>query len=103
MRRSLLALPLLVACSGAADKDTGGTDIDGDAAAGADVYASNCAGCHGANGEGGSGPALADEVPEKSDADLEGIITNGTGSMPGFELEDQEMADLIAYLRENYG
>lgn len=104
MRLSLLALPLLlVACTGSADKGDTAGGIVGDATAGADVYASNCAGCHGASGEGGSGPAMTDEVPEKSDEELEGIITNGVGSMPGFDLAEQDMADLVAYLRENYG
>ena len=103
MRLAALLLPLLAACSGPSNTDTSSTEGTGDAAAGADVYASNCAGCHGVNGEGSTGPAMADEVPSKSDAELENLITNGIGDMPPVPLDAQDMDDLLAYLRENYG
>lgn len=104
MRLALLALPLLlVACGRSGRKDDTAGELVGDAAAGAEVYAANCTGCHGASGEGGSGPAMADEVPEKSDEELADIIANGGGGMPPFDLAEQDMADLIAFLRENYG
>ncbi len=100
MRAIALTL-LLVACAGT-DKETGG--LVGDPEAGADVYATNCASCHGANGEGGTGSAMTEAVPESTDAQIEDEIVNGNDEgMPAFTLEDQEMADLLAYLRETYG
>jgi mono/diheme cytochrome c family protein len=104
IRFAALAL-FLAACSGSTAKDDTASDITGDAAAGADVYAANCVSCHGANGEGVSGPAMTEEVPEYDDAQLEDIIVNGTdGGMPAFgSLSDQDLADLVAYLRETFG
>jgi mono/diheme cytochrome c family protein len=39
--------------------DTGGGETSGPLALGAEVYAANCASCHGAGGGGGTGPALS--------------------------------------------
>ncbi|MFN7143853.1 MAG: c-type cytochrome [Myxococcota bacterium] len=103
MYRTLALALLLTACTGST-KDTGGDEIVGDATAGADLYAANCAACHGANGEGGTGPAMS-EVATKSDAEIEGYIVNGSddGAMPPFpNLTEQEIADIIAYIRANY-
>ena len=41
-------------------------------------------------------------VPNLSDAELEEVIQNGTGSMPGQSLTEQDLVDLMAYLRETY-
>ena len=92
----LLVTFLLTACGSSA------TDgLVGDPAEGANVYAANCASCHGVNGEGGVGPALAGEAEET--AELEDIILNGEGEMPAIPLEDQELADVIAYLQQTFG
>lgn len=103
---SLTALALafaLVACKDKAGDDTGG--LTGDPDAGAEVFSSTCAVCHGADGSGieGSGSDLNEEVPEFSDAELENIIQNGYEEMPPQGLTDQELADVIAYLRETFG
>lgn len=52
--------------------------------AGAQLFAQNCAACHGANGEGGIGPEL--EPESYTDPDLFQIIYNGIteNGMPGF-------------------
>lgn len=78
--------------------------LDRDAAAGEDVYAS-CASssCHGSNGDSGSGPRLSRRVPRGSDEDLIEIVLAGEGGMPPQDLDDQEMADLLAYLRQTFG
>lgn len=81
--------------------DSGQTE--GDAAEGASVYATYCAACHGPTGHGGSGPDLRREVPEQSDAELAEIITEGEDDMPGFALSAQQLADLIAWLRAQFG
>ena len=82
----------------------------GDAAAGKAVYASKCAMCHGAAGEGKEAMAKmlkvefkhlgSKEVQAKSDADLKKEIDEGTGKMKPVKLaKDADMANLIAYIR----
>ena len=85
------------------DTDTDSGQSDGDATAGATVYATYCAACHGPSGHGGSGPDLRREVPEQSDAELVEIITEGEDEMPGFALSPGDLADLIAWLRAEFG
>ena len=56
-----------------------------------------CAACHGANGEGGlGGPVAGIEVTA---VELDGIVRNGVGSMPGFadQMSDGEVAALVAF------
>jgi len=99
----LLSLPLLSACGDKDDDDDGYDDIlalDGDIAAGETVYSSSCSGCHGADGEGVSGPALAGHLHGESEI-LE-IVFNGEGTMPPVNLTDQEAADLLAYLYDAF-
>jgi mono/diheme cytochrome c family protein len=104
MRRAPPALPLLTvallaACGGKDDRVDEILALDGDADAGAEVFASTCAGCHGADGGGGSGPNLQgeDEVEEVTE-----VVLYGEEEMPGFDgdLTDQEIADVVAYVTE---
>ena len=80
------------------------TATDTTLADGAAVYARGCAAsnCHGANGDSGSGPNLSSEVPDRSDSSLSRIIRDGTGSMPAVTVTDEELADLLAYLRATF-
>lgn len=102
-----LALLTLIAC-GDKDDDTGAGEFDailaltGDAAAGATVFSSTCANCHGADGTGGSAPDISGAVGGYSDADLLDVVLNGSGSMAPVALEDQEAADLLAYVRDTF-
>src|SRR5271156_4286824 len=74
------------------------------------TYKAKCAGCHGADGKGSTGPGKAlgvhdfssDQVTKMSDADLIGIVTAGKNKMPpyGKSLKDAEIKDLVAYVRE---
>jgi mono/diheme cytochrome c family protein len=70
----------------------------------ADVYATNCAACHGAQLEGGVGPGLGSggHAQGHTDAELVAIITNGRNAMPAFgeKLTEQQIADLVAFIRE---
>jgi cytochrome c oxidase cbb3-type subunit III len=72
---------------------------------GAAVFTSNCAGCHGADGRGGEHApniATAPEVQHLMDRELAGIIRYGIAGagMPAFSsLKQQEVADVISYLR----
>jgi mono/diheme cytochrome c family protein len=80
------------------------TATDTPVADGAAVYARGCAAsnCHGADGDSGSGPNLSSEVPGRSDSSLTRIIRDGTGSMPAVTVTDEELADLLAYLRATF-
>jgi mono/diheme cytochrome c family protein len=91
-----LGAMVLVGCQG-------GDLPDGDIAAGEQVFADTCAVCHGADGTGGIGPSLLDEVPDASDAELQDVIQNGDGEMPAQSLDDQQTADVIAYMRDLWG
>ena len=71
-------------------------------ASGADLFASNCAGCHGARGEGGVGPALAGGLTrfESIDEVVSFVSTGVPGSMPGFEtrLSPEEIEAVVDYV-----
>lgn len=101
MRILTPALLLLAACASSPEAKI--LALEGDATAGADVFATNCAACHGADGTGGTGADLTAE--EQSDQELVETILYGEGSMVGFEglLEDQEIADVIAFVHTLHG
>lgn len=79
------------------------------AASGAELFANNCARCHGADGTGGKGPNLASEKKQAkwkdSDEKLVKKITNGGLFMPKFGKklkpeEIQAIADFVRTLKE---
>ncbi|MHB1938397.1 MAG: c-type cytochrome [Acidobacteriaceae bacterium] len=75
---------------------------------GARLYASHCAYCHGADGRGGRGPAIATmpKVIALSNRDLIGIVHNGEADqgMPAFrDLGDQGTQAVVQYLRTLQG
>jgi alcohol dehydrogenase (cytochrome c) len=72
----------------------------GDAAAGKQVFADNCAGCHGLDGTGGNGgPSLADADEL---AAVVKQIANGGAGMPAFKgtLTDKQIRDVGAYVTQ---
>ncbi len=79
--------------------------VEGDLSLGAAVYARECAGCHGAKGEGGTGTALGNPVTlaTASDAFLRETVARGrTGTpMPAFadRLTAAELDGVTAFLR----
>jgi mono/diheme cytochrome c family protein len=101
---ALAALPL----AGCGGDDSGGPSgpppqqvVDqGDAAKGEQVFADNCAACHGADGEGGSGPKLAGDQAYTDPAVVVDQIRDGGGGMPSFRdrLSAQELADVSAFV-----
>ncbi len=97
----MLLIAFLVGCTGGDDT---GEPIVGSATAGEALYAA-CASCHGVDGAGTEAyPSLIEEIPEKSDAEITDIVLNGTGSMAGYpDFDDQDIADLLAYLRATFG
>ena len=69
---------------------------------GAQVFAANCARCHGSGGGGGVGPKLAGEVSDRYSVDEEiDVVKEGPGSMPSFEesLSDEEIQQVVEYTR----
>ncbi len=81
--------------------------LEGDAAGGKDLYASNgCGSCHtlaDAGSSGAVGPNLDEAKPDYELAVTR--LTNGKGGMPAFgeQLEPQQIADLAQYLVESTG
>jgi mono/diheme cytochrome c family protein len=61
------------------------------------LFGQFCAACHGVNGEGGIGGAVAGI--EISTEELTDVIRNGVGSMPGFatQMSEVEIGELVAF------
>ena len=83
--------------------------LRGDARTGLTLFLRNCAGCHGMNGRGGLAPEIGNPVFQHAASDEFIIRTIRNGrigtAMPAFQraeapaLSDQNLADLLAYLR----
>lgn len=79
--------------------------VVGDVALGSSIYATNCATCHGVNGEGISAPALGNPMllATATDHFLRYAIAEGRDGTPmkGFKdvLSDKEIDDVTAFLR----
>lgn len=71
--------------------------------AGKRIYDSMCAGCHGAKGDGGRGPAVNKGTFKRGheDAQLFDVIKNGISgtAMPGMGLKDDEVWQVVSFLR----
>lgn len=66
------------------------------------TYKQNCAGCHGAELQGVSGPALGN-VGDKLTADqIKTLIINGGTGMPPFEkkLNEKQLKELVDYFAD---
>lgn len=71
-------------------------------AAGKELYASHCAGCHGAEGQGGIGPALTSasyKYGRSHDEVLTSIREGRPGGMPAFgnQLSGSQVEELVAF------
>lgn len=74
----------------------------GDAARGEQLFAENCASCHGEGGTGGGvGPTLAGNPVSLDDA--RATIENGSGVMPADLVSGQDLEDVLAYLETILG
>ena len=80
-----------------ADTDTD-ADADADLARGEEVYTGTCAGgyCH------GSDTIHEERVPEMSDEEIWDTIENGSGYMSAQDLPDDDIANVIVYMRTVY-
>lgn len=77
------------------EADDGGTV---DSAAAEDAYKSSCASCHGQDLEGGAGPDLENVGSKLSADEIEGVIENGQGSMPGGLLSGDDATAVAEWL-----
>jgi cytochrome c6 len=76
---------------------------------GADTFKAKCAMCHGADGKGDTGMGKTMKVRDlgsadvqgQSDADLNGIITNGKGKMPKYDgkLSKDQVGEVVKFIR----
>lgn len=111
----LIGTLLLSSCGGGNGDEATGTssrDQPGQTTAverqierGEQVYATNCATCHGAAGEGGFGPKLADGAVIAGYPDVDdhrAVVVNGRNAMPawGDTLTDEEIDAVVHYERE---
>jgi mono/diheme cytochrome c family protein len=81
--------------------------LEGDPGAGAEIFAKTCgtAICHGPDGSGGSTNAedLREVVPTLTDLEIVDRMVDGYLVMPPQQLENQQMADVLSYLRQQWG
>ncbi|WP_066291897.1 cytochrome c551 [Bacillus sp. FJAT-29937] len=113
MKKKLLALLMgtslvLAACGGgggdkATEKEDTGTTNGGQTTTAGDgdaqkLYDQKCSSCHGANLEGTVGPKLSDAGSHLSKEDIEKIIANGQGAMPGGLLKGDEATQVADWL-----
>ena len=75
-------------------------ELEGRISCGEEVYLNRCSGCHGEFGEGTpQGQELNGHIDAHDDATLLLSIQFGEGDMPPQNLQPQEAADVLAYMR----
>lgn len=91
-----------------AEAEASAVAVAGDVDHGKAVYATNCSGCHGANAEGGLGPALNDAASWSDSEFLTALRTGDSPAgklkapMPQFsesQLSDSDITDIHAFLQ----
>jgi cytochrome c553 len=74
-------------------------------ALGQQIFAANCAVCHGATGEGGAGPSLHGIAKQKTLDQTIAFIENPSGGMPKLypaTLSAEQVRDVAAYISETF-
>ncbi|NEP47943.1 MAG: cytochrome c [Moorea sp. SIO3C2] len=95
---SLIAIPMMQDSDPYVQKVL---SLNGDPVRGDAIFQINCAGCHGANGDGHVGPSLLSISKRKSDVSLiQQVISGRTPPMPKFQPQTRDMADLLSYLEQ---
>ncbi len=101
MSRKIIATVAIVATFGITSVAAGCGGASGDAAAGEQVYANNCATCHAAKGEGGANAGAPKLAGRGLAADtIKTKVNNGGGAMPAFKgkLSDTDIANVAAFV-----
>lgn len=70
---------------------------------GALLFRQTCAGCHGIEGEGGTGPALASRLDGQTVATVQQTVLEGSGAMAAIELSQAEAAEVATYVIGAWG
>jgi cytochrome c oxidase cbb3-type subunit 3 len=71
-----------------------------DIATGKQIFAAQCAGCHGFDGSGQLGPDLHGVEARRGDAGIFSVVRNGTGAMPPvMSLNDQRVWQVVGFVR----
>lgn len=65
-----------------------------------EAYANSCASCHGGDLSGGVGPDLTAVGGSLSEADIEAIINDGQGTMPGGLVNPDQAKEIADWLSE---
>lgn len=65
-----------------------------------EIFANNCATCHGDDLSGDSGPDLTSVGSDHSEEDIIDIINNGQGAMPPGLIQGEEANEVAAWLAE---
>lgn len=106
MRRLLLLTLAAAACAHLSAQDHPGQYTQADIDAGTRVYNTQCAQCHGPNGDQISGIDLrrGQFRRSSSDDDLSRVIRDGIPSvgMPPFALQEPELTGVIAFIRAGF-
>ena len=74
-------------------------------AEGGPIFRGVCRACHGANAEGGAGPALAGNGFLSSASQVASQIINGSTYMPAFgeQFSNRQVAAVATYVRNSFG
>ena len=73
--------------------------IQGESLSGSKLFKINCVGCHGISAQGFVGPDLHEATQEMSDKKIINQVIRGlTPPIPSFEIEPQNMSNLLTYL-----
>lgn len=91
---------LLTAAACGTDNNSGSNDSGEpvSASAGEKLFKQSCASCHGGQLEGGIGPALDNVGAKYSEEDIENIIHEGRGQMPGGVVEGNDAKSVAKWL-----
>ncbi len=74
-------------------------DLNGSIEKGDSLFKMNCVGCHGITARGLVGPDLHTVTSRLNDSEIINQVIEGlTPPMPSFEIEPQNMSDLLSYL-----
>ena len=75
--------------------------LTGNSEKGSAIFQINCAGCHSLQANRNVGPRLENISKRRSQRDIiNQVISGRTPPMPKFQPSEQEMADLLSYLRK---